>query len=417
MILNCVAKINYDHTQMEILMYWSKIDKEAGKECARKIADWIYNIQYPVTQSNPAAGSFPWEIHPRGVEQQANNWNMAFAIMGLLDAAREFGDDKYRQAALDMGRYLKTLQIFNPFLPRHYGAIREMTPQTVWCYTRDALSAAWSFLRLYESTGDKEWFERARLWGEWFLKYGLDDEGWPHWGIFFEEPRPDDYIQMSPELQGCFQGGSLNFLFQMARISGDSRWVGNEYLNIADHLVTYIQQDSGLFKTVERSSKKPPEEDPQNGLHKINDDLNSLGLLSAYRITGNQKYLDAVAKYVNAAFETLKDDGGFDASRASIPIVLNILYETEGLLEYPSVTPEKIGLTFSKLLSAQCDGRTNRRMTGGIIEEEGKSFVCARSSCYALIVFLKICGGSAETLGAPPFNIKKSRTKDYHHAD
>ena len=398
---------------MEILMYWSKIDKEAGKECARKIADWIYNIQYPVTQSNPAAGSFPWEIHPRGVEQQANNWNMAFAIMGLLDAAREFGDDKYRLAALDMGRYLKTLQIFNPFLPRHYGAIREMTPQTVWCYTRDALSAAWSFLRLYETTGDEEWFERARLWGEWFLKYGLDDEGWPHWGVFFEEPRPDDYIQMSPELQGCFQGGGLNFLYQMARLSGDSRWIDREYLNIADRLVDYIQQEDGLFKTVVRDSKKPPAEDPQNGLHRINDDLNSLGLLSAFHVTGNHKYLNAIEKYINAAFDIFKSDGGFDASRASIPIVLNILHETEGILECPAVTPEKTELAFRKLLSAQSDGKTNRRMNGGIIEEEGRNFVCARSSCYALIVLLKICAGVGGTLSATPFSIKRPLASDF----
>jgi hypothetical protein len=393
-------------------MYWNNIDKVAGKEFARKIAEWIYSVQYPVTQNNPAAGAFPWLIYPHGAETHANNWNMAFAVMGLADAAEAFGENKYLKAAVDMARFLKTLQIFDPFKPHHYGAFREMTPQTPWCYTRDALSVAWSFLRLYEHTGDREYFERARLWGKWFFKQGLDEEGWPRWGVFFEEKLPDDYVQMSPELQGCFQGGSLNYLYQMGRLANDSRWTGEEYLNIANRLVDYIQQPDGLFLSVDRTSKMPPLEDPQNGLHRINDDLNSLGLLSAYKITGERKYLDSINKYINATFDRQKADGSFDSSRASIAIVLNILYEAGELLDCPSVNSEKVERAFFKLLSSQSTGRSNRRMNGGIVEEEGKTFVCARSSCYALIVLLKICAGIGGTLSVD----RKAESVVFHEA-
>jgi len=379
-------------------MEWDALDKSAGRECARKIADWIRHVQYPVTQDHPGAGAFPWLIFPHGEEIHANNWNLAFAIMGLSDAAEAFGDEKFDQAAIDMARFLKTLQIFDPFTPSHYGAFREMTPQTPWCYTRDALSAAWSFLRLYERTGEREYFVRAKLWGKWFLRQGLDEDGWPRWGVFFGDMMPGDSIQMSPELQGCFQGGSLNFLFQMARISGDVRWTGPEFINIADHLVRFIQQDNGLFKTIERSTKKPPTHDPQNGLHRINDDLNTLGLLSAFRLTGNRRYLEAVEKYINTTFSMQKEDGSFDSSRASIAVVLNILYEADDLLEFPEVSSEKVGRAYAKLLNSQCDGHENLRMKGGMIEEEGGSYVCARSSCYSLIVLLKICAGVRGTL-------------------
>jgi hypothetical protein len=149
-------------------------------ECARGIADWLCMVQAPFSDDFPPAGQFPWMVYPDGRQAPANNWNYAFAIMGLLHAAKIFKEPRYEQAALAMGEFLKALQIFDPFKPKHYGAIREITPFTRWCYTRDALSAAWSFIELYRYSGDKEYLERARLWGEWFLKYGRDKEGWPH---------------------------------------------------------------------------------------------------------------------------------------------------------------------------------------------------------------------------------------------
>lgn len=118
------------------------------EESACKIADWLCNIQYPIRENNPAAGSYPYHITVDGHEFPAYQWNIAFAVMGLLGAAEVFHNKRYEHATLNMGKYLKSLQIFDPFNKEHYSAIRECTPLTPWCYTRDALSAAWSFLAL-----------------------------------------------------------------------------------------------------------------------------------------------------------------------------------------------------------------------------------------------------------------------------
>ena len=374
-------------------MNWEVLNKNSGIECARGIADWLCNVHSPHLDNNASAGSFPYEIERYGYESPANEWNIAFAVMGLMAASEFFEDEKYYKSAMRMANFLKTLQIFDPFNSEHYGAIREIVPQTPWCYTRDALSAAWAFLCIYEKNGDKEFLQRAKLWAEWFFRKGLDEDGWPLWGIFFEAPFEGRNIQMCNGIQGCFQGGSLNFLYHLYQATNDQRWVGPEYINIADMLIKYIQQDNGLFASVERSTKKIPANDPQDGHHRINDDLNSLGLLTAFKITGNRNYLQGVEKYLNVVVDAQQEDGSFDNSMASIPVVLNIVYEVGDMINTQYISNEGIDKAFRRLLAAQCNDNINPRMQGGIIEQKNGNAVCARSSAYALIVLLKILGG------------------------
>jgi hypothetical protein len=357
--------------------------------CAKGIADWICTVQTPCSQSDANSGSHLYAIYSDGNESAANNWNNAFAIMGLLGAYKETGEKRYEQAALNMGRYLKTLQIFSPFKPEHYGAIREMSPQTPWCYTRDALSAAWSFIELYRHTNEQEYLDRALLWAEWFIKNGLDDDGWPLWGHQFEPYFTETTPQMRNDIQGCFQGGGLNFFYQLAQATGDDKWTGEFFIKMADFFIEHIQQPSGMFKSIDSKTKQPPEADPQNGLHCANDDLGTLGLLCAYRVTGDKRYLRAIEKFLNAVFAAQDEQGNFDTSAASIPVVLNILHEAGDLIDVPLATAEKIELAQQQLLSRQSAGLHNNRHRGGIIETVETNFICSRSSCYALIYLLK----------------------------
>jgi uncharacterized protein YyaL (SSP411 family) len=377
-------------------------------ECARRIADWLCNVQAPQTgEGYPPVGYFPFAVSPNGSEIIAANWNYAFASMGLLSAFKHFKNPRYERAALDMGRYMKSLQILDPFHGDNYGAIREITPFTPWCFTRDALSVAWGFIELYRHTRDGEYLERARLWGEWFLNKGCDEEGWPFWGHVFEPvfeasaPWPD----LQNHVQGSFQGGSLNFLYQMFQETGDHKWIGPRFLCIADHFVKHIQHPSGFFEHVSRSTKQPLEKDPQQGLHRANDDLGSLGLLCAYKATGNKLYLDSIEKYLEAVLHGQMGDGRFEESVACIPVVLNMLIEGEGILSAIPSRDAAMEKAVEALVSAQSDGKYNARMLGGILEHgaahkkphsDGKSYVCARSSCYSLIVLLKRAAGMGE---------------------
>jgi hypothetical protein len=372
--------------------------KNDGLTCAKGIADWLCTVQFPRVQNDARAGSYAYIITQEGYEVPANNWNNAFAVMGLLASSKAFGEPRYEVAALNMGRYLKSLQIFDPFKPEHYGAIREITPQTPWCYTRDALSAAWTFIELYRHTGDAEYLERAVLWAEWFLKQGLDDDGWPLWGIQFEPYFCGTVPQMCNDIQGSFQGGGLNFFYHLAQATGNDKWIGDFFVNMADFFIEHIQQPSGMFVSIEKSTKQPPVSDPQNGLHHANDDLGTLGLLCAYQVTGDKRYLQAIEKFINAVFVMQDENGNFEDSVAGTSVVLNLLHEAGGLINVPLATAENIERAQRALFARQDDGLFNNRRRGGIIEKMNDRIVCSRSGCYALIYLLKQGGGITDYL-------------------
>jgi len=378
-------------------MKFSETTQDKGLVCAKGIADWLCIVQQPRYKNSALTGSFPYIIYPDGNQMVANNWNMAFASMGMLSAYKTFDDSRYEEAAISMGHYLKALQIFDPFKKEHYGAIREITPQTPWCYTRDALSAAWSFLELYRYTNEEEYLERAILWAEWFLRKGCDEDGWPYWGHQFEPYVVEKEPQMCNDVQGSFQGGSLNFFYHLAEITGDKKWTGDFFVRMANFFIEHIQQPSGIFLSIENKTKKPPESDPQYGLHRANDDLGTLGLLCAYRVTGDKRYLAAIQKFLNAVFAVQLEDGRFEDSVACIPVILNILHESAGLVDVPLATTENVERALNALLIRQSDGKSNPLTQGGIIENDA-GLVCARSGCYALIVLLKLFADSTAYL-------------------
>lgn len=372
--------------------------KKRGLACARGIADWIVSIQQSWLDGNPAAGSISFEISNRGDESCAPQWNHAFATMGLLSSYKMFGDKQYERSALRMAGYLKTLQILDPFDRNSYGAIREFTPQTPWCYTRDALSAAWAFVELYRHTREEEYLERARLWGEWFLKNGLDDEGWPWWGMQFG-PYMDRTPQMRNDVQGSFHGGSLNFFYHLAEATGDGKWTGEFFVRMADHFIAHIQQDDGFFRSIDRKTHTF-EGDPQCGLHRANDDLGTLGLLCAYAVTKDARYLTAIRRFLDAVFRGQREDGHFEQSCAGIPVVLNTIHEGGKALErLDGISESAIRRALDALFSRQSQGGINPRMKGGLLENK-EDLVEMRSSCYALIVLLKLCGQQKDYLRA-----------------
>jgi hypothetical protein len=388
-------------------MKQSREQQDQALSCARGIADWLCMIQAPATDDFPPAGHFPWMIFPDGRQDPANNWNYAFAIMGLLHASRCFHEPRYEQTALAMGGFLKGLQIFDPFHADDYGAIRELTPYTRWCYTRDALSVAWSFIELYRHTQDPEYLERARLWGEWFLRKGRDQEGWPCWGHTFEPMFEAAKVTMRNDIQGSFQGGSMNYLYHMNQVTGDPKWIGEPLATIAEFFIAHIQQPSGFYTSIERATHRCPATDPQYNLHRANDDLGTLGLLAAYRVTGQKRYLASIEKFLRAVFQGQLADGRFEEPVACIPVVLNVLIEGEDVLPADLAPPAARQKALDALLAAQSDGRFNPLMRGGILENGAphrekvigrQSYVCARSSCYALITLLKLATGERKYL-------------------
>ena len=166
---------------------------------------------------------------------------------------------------------------------------------------------------------------------------------------------------------------------------------------MADFFIDHIQQGSGFFSHIQRDTKKPPTSDPQHGLHRANDDLGTLGLLCAHKITGDKRYLSAIEKFMNAVFTDQQEDGGFEDSVACIPVVINTIFEASDKIEVAAMQPQAIESALARLFASQSDGSSIPRMRGGLVEiSEG--VVCSRSGSYALIMLLKLFGNSKDYL-------------------
>lgn len=340
-------------------------------------------------------GSFAFSVFPEGEELERPNrgpgWVTGFSSMACFAAHEAFGHQKYLTAAESALRHLKSLQVFSPFLPESYGAIREYSQLTSWSYIRDAVSVAWSFLNGYRYTKDEEYLERAIIFYKWFLKNGLDQYGYPLWGVILDSK--GDRIKepkMNQHLEGVFHGGTLNLFYQLFVATKDEKYIGEEYLNLADLVLERIQIADGSFATFDTNKMASVASDPQGDLHKVNDDMNTLGLLSVYKVTGEKKYLEAVQRFLNYVRTTYKQHGNFGPTRAGLPIALNIMHEYENLTGDGSYKTE-VALILNELQSVQvsCEGSMQ---DGGILESEGKTHTMARSTQYTVIVLLKLLG-------------------------
>jgi len=370
-------------------------------ESACGFAEWLLAVQLPEDQNAAESGTFLGSCGPSNGQLRACNWNLAFASMGLLAAYHHFGDERYRNGAVRMMRYLKSLQIFSPFLKEHYGAFREMTPQTPWCFVRDALSAAWGMLEFYRETGDAEYLERAELWYQWFRKQGIDEHGWPLWGVQFEPGFSGCFnqIRINNELHGSFHGGSLNFFYQLYKTTGKKEYVGDFYRKIADIFVGEIQREDGYFHNTLAATGKPADYDPQKNLHRGNDDLGTLGLIGAWRLTGDERYIAAIRHFFDAVFANQDADGGVEISCAPDPVLLNAVYEASALPDNWRPPQGALSGLLRHLFSRRIDAPTQQRMHGGL-NEFADGWIYSRSVCYSLIVLLKIFGCGNKYLSA-----------------
>ncbi|MBR2344948.1 MAG: hypothetical protein IKA71_04095 [Lentisphaeria bacterium] len=371
------------------------MDTQKALASARLMADWFVNNQATDREQEILLGTFYYFAGRDPAKRyRGAQWNQAFGLMCMLSAWQVFGDQKYLNAAQLIVREMRTLQIFNPFMPEHYGAIREQSAKCCCCYVRDSLSGAWGFLEYYRATGEREYLRRAELWAEWFLRKGMDETGWPLWGVLFEKlPGNMASWQVCNDMHGSFQGGCLNFFYHLYLETGDKKWVGGFFEHIADYFCSNIQQEDGFFRTIEKSTGKVPADDPQGNHHRGNDDLGTLGLLCAYRIYPKKSYLDAITKFLDAVFAKQKEreDGQFEESCAAVPVILNVIHEAADVLELPERSRE-IETALTALLSRQFPADDDTALAGGL-NELAKDYACSRSTSYALLYLLKVYGG------------------------
>ena len=171
--------------------------------------DWLVNNQNKkqLWGSAPFSGDygrFVYEYRPGdGFWRGGVCWTTATGIMGLVSLYNRTGLEKYSEAALRAGGFLKSLQCLDSRKRRTYGAMREITQQDDYIFPRDGMTSTGGFMALYFHTGEKEYLERARLYADWYLANAINPAtGWPLWSF----PLERDELNESDKKMGVFPG-------------------------------------------------------------------------------------------------------------------------------------------------------------------------------------------------------------------
>jgi rhamnogalacturonyl hydrolase YesR len=270
-------------------------------------ADWFTHTQVRMTKPHWDAnhGRLVYTYHqPTRNRVLGLSWTQGRGIITLLAAWEATGRGEYLQTAIQAGEYIKHLQILDAREPRRFGAIREECPASWYVYPRDALEAAIGLMHLWRTTGDAEWLERARLFGDWFISQAMAEENgeWTK-GAFYLYPEDRDRHLTGRSF--CL-GGGLYFFAQLAKATGNALYLDRAFKPlVATMLRDYVREDGVILVRArsERAERPGPDHHHAQGARfqdvAVNDDACGLTVLVAAKELGDGRCLELARRYAD----------------------------------------------------------------------------------------------------------------------
>ncbi len=351
-------------------------------------------------------GRFVYEyvIH-KNMARGMGVWGQAIAIMDLYDLAARINSEagRFSQAAKLAADYLKTLQVTDFRLPKSIGGFREHTPLTTESYPRDAVTGGFGLCRLFKETQDQEWLDRARLFADWWINHGTDDNGWPY--ITFDLERQFGHNkgmhvvgeEGGAELvKGDWQAGAAIFFYQLYKQTNDARLIEKGF----DPLI------KGLARIYEENRGKPVVE----GFHGHvpishgNDDFALCALVCAYRLKREQRLLDLLVDRIAEQNRLMDADGSYPSFGGTWVSGINNLeflklVESEKLPIDTAEVERCVRKTAEFGLTVQVKESTDLRLLGGVFGQSShdvaRTTIHHRSIAYSINFYLRLEDGIA----------------------
>ena len=331
-------------------------------------------------------------------------WGQAIGIMNLYDLAHRIPAEAghFTTAAQLGANYLKTLQVTDFRLPKSIGGFREHTPQTAESYPRDAVTGGFGLCRLFKETQNQEWLDHARLFAEWWINHGTDENGWPFITFNLEQQhghnRGMDVIgeESGAEfIKGDWQAGAAIFFYQLYKLTGEERF-------IEKGLEPLIQ---GLAQIYEENLGKPVTEGfhGQVPISHGNDDFALVALICAYRLKRDRRFLDLLGERIAVQNRLMDADGSYPSFGGTFVSGINNLEFLK------LVATEKLNLDVLEVercvrktaefgLTLQVKESTDLRLLGGVYGQSShdiaRTTIHHRSIGYSLNFYLRLAGGS-----------------------
>ncbi|MCF7837217.1 MAG: hypothetical protein K9N49_01160 [Candidatus Marinimicrobia bacterium] len=324
------------------------------------------------------------------------NWQTGTALMALLAVYRLTGDPRCLDAAELAGRYIMSLQVMDS-ADKYYGAIRELTPQSLEFAPRDATSAAWALVWLYTFTGDETYLRRAILFAEFHLKYCMC-EGWPLYACYMTTEL-DDFLA-----RGSFQSGTGLFYYDLFMASKDPRYIASGLRPIADNYRKYfIREDGSLVQEREifTWAEKPGAAEQGHtspNMHAFNDDFGAPMLWAAAGLFGDEEYRLTALRFVRWLAAHLP--GNWEHTPSAVPMGLmyfndfgNYYQDQELLTAREWALGALLNMQYLDRGDPKLDGAFKGRYEGAAgVPGGGARCLNNRTTSYALIALAKLAG-------------------------
>lgn len=368
------------------------------KELSRPIdacSEWILGNQIQDRQDANRGRGLRCYDQATGTKTLTGNWQTGTLCMSMLAMYKRTGDEKYLEAAEFAGHYIMSLQVVSRDDERYYGAIRELTPQSIEFAPRDATTAAWGLVWLYEATKNQKYLRRAELFGRWHMRFGMHD-GWPLYACYMDHELEDFYSQ------GAFQSGTGLFYHDLFMVSGDSSFIEKGLRPIAEkYRDDFFYEDGQIISSRDPFTRKVSSSQEGRGMHAYNDDFGAAMLQAAADLFKDESYRETAYRYALWLSSEQRDDGGFsDNIHSGTPVALmyfndlGTYYKDEKLLKARDKALEKLlSMQVFDTGDSQLDGAFSGKYEGSK-ELFDKNSICVnmRTTGYSLMALLKLSG-------------------------
>ena len=327
-------------------------------------------------------------------------WGQAIAVMDLYDLAKRIPAEKGRflNAANLAAGYMKSLQVMSIWLPKSVGGFFEQTPQSPESYPRDAATGGFGMCRLFKETQDQEWLDRAKLFAEWWMNYGTDDNGWPYitYNLLKQQGHNRGMQTIGSEagseyVKGDWQAGAAIFFYQLYKLTKDEKYIEKGF----DPMI------KGLAKIYEQNAGKPM----VDGFHGEvpisygNDDFALVSLVCAYRLKKEKRLLDLLVHRIKEQNKLMDEDGSYPSYGGTFVCGINNLeflkmVKAEKLKIDVKEVERCVKKTAEFGLTMQIKESTDIRLLGGLYGNSSydvaRCYVHNRSNGYSINFYLRL---------------------------